>query len=143
MERSSNRSVHDPGRGQPQMISRRLAVMPIAALVVLGGACSRQDHSSIQASREPPRLLPDTSPEPIALPDLSSLERSVQRQIGDRYTALAVKLQNPATAPTDLAVAYGDLARLLMAAGMNDLAVSCYLHAEAKAPEEMRWSYHL
>src|SRR5947209_7897023 len=104
MERSSNRSVHDSFRGQPQVISRRFAVMPFPALVVLGGACSRQERASIPASREPPQLLPDISPQPITLPDLSSLERSVQRQIGDRYTALAVKLQNPATAPADLAV---------------------------------------
>jgi hypothetical protein len=26
---------------------------------------------------------------------------------------------------------------------MDDLAVSCYLRAEAKAPDDMRWSYYL
>ncbi len=109
------------------MTGQRLAVT--AALLVLAAACSQQ-------ARLPPA-------EPIALPDLSSLEGSVQRQIRDRHMALDAKLQNPATPPTDVAAAYGDLARLLMAVGLNDLAVSCYLHAEAKAPEEMRWSYYL
>ncbi|HEV3061792.1 MAG TPA: tetratricopeptide repeat protein [Vicinamibacterales bacterium] len=99
-----------------------------AALLVLG-ACSRQARS--------------TSPDPIALPDLSSLEASVQRQIRDRHTVLDLKLQNPATPPADLAAVYGDLARLLMAVGMNDLAVSGYMHAEAEAPTEMRWPYYL
>jgi tetratricopeptide (TPR) repeat protein len=107
--------------------AQRFAVA--AALLVLAGACSRQ--------------APSTSPDPIALPDLSSFEDSVQRQILNRHTVLAVKLQNPATTQADLAAAYGDLARLLMAVGMNDLAVSGYLHAEARAPAEMRWSYDL
>jgi tetratricopeptide (TPR) repeat protein len=107
--------------------AQRFAVA--AALLVLAGACSRQ--------------APSTSPDPIALPDLSSFEDSVQRQILNRRTVLAVKLQNPATTQADLAAAYGDLARLLMAVGMNDLAVSGYLHAEARAPAEMRWSYDL
>jgi tetratricopeptide (TPR) repeat protein len=106
---------------------RLLAVT--GALVVLAGACSRQ--------------APSTSPGLIALPDLSSFEGSVQRQIRNRHTVLDVKLQNPATPQSDLAAAYGDLARLLMAVGMNDLAVSGYLHAEARAPTEMRWSYYL
>ena len=98
------------------------------ALLVLSGACSQ--------SRS-------TSPEPIALPDLSSLEDSVQRQIRNRHQALDAKLQNPAIPQTDVAAAYGDLARLLMAVGMNDLAVSYFLRAEKKAPDEMRWSYYL
>jgi tetratricopeptide (TPR) repeat protein len=96
---------------------------------VLAAACTRQARVA--------------SPEPIVLPDLSLLEGSVQRQIRNRYQALDVKLLNRATPPTDVAAAYGDLARVLMAVGMNDLAVSCYLHAEAKAPDEMRWSYYL
>jgi len=109
------------------VIGQRLAFT--AALLVLVGACSQQA-----------RL---TSPEPIALPDLSSLEGTVQRQIRNRHMALVVKLQHPSTPPADLAVAYGDLARLFMAVGMNDLAVSGYVRAEATAPEEMRWSYYL
>jgi tetratricopeptide (TPR) repeat protein len=100
-----------------------------AALLVLAGACSHESRS--------------TSPEPIALPDLSSLEGSVQRQISNRHKALDAKLKNPAIPQTDVAAAYGDLARLLMAVGIDDLAVFCYLRAEAKAPNEMRWSYYL
>src|SRR4029077_17083197 len=127
MERSSHRSIHDPCRGQPSVTRQRCAVA--AALLLLAGACSQQSRS--------------TSPEPIALPDLSSLEGSVQRQIRNRHEALDAKLQNPAIPQTDVAAAYGDLGRLLMAVGMNDLAVSCYLRAEVKAPDEMRWSYYL
>jgi tetratricopeptide (TPR) repeat protein len=95
------------------------------AVVAVGAGCSR------------PSL------QPVVVPDLSSLERTVQKQIRDRHAALTETLRTPGTVPAEAAVAYGNLGRLLMAARFNEQAVSCYLHAEAAAPEDMRWSYYL
>jgi tetratricopeptide (TPR) repeat protein len=123
--------------------SRRRAGVSLAALFAIGGACSRQPRPSIPASGDPQELFSTTSLDAIVLPDLSSLEPPVQRQIRDCYTRLTATQQNPATPPPDVAAAYGDLGRLLLAAGMSDLAVSCYRHAEANSPNEMRWWYSL
>src|SRR2546423_5568506 len=129
------------------MTAPRLAGISLAALFIISGAssqaCSQPRPPSIPASRDPQDLPSTTALEPIALPDLSSLEMPVQRQIRDRYTGLTAKLQNPATPQLDIAAAYADLGRLLMAVGLGDIAVSCYRHSEASAPYEMRWSYSL
>jgi tetratricopeptide (TPR) repeat protein len=87
--------------------------------------------------------VPQVPVQSIILSDLSSLEASVQAQIRDRYARLVEKLQNPAAMSGELAAAYGDLGRLLMAVRFDEQAVSCYLHAQAAAPNDMRWPYFL
>ena len=111
------------------MTTSRLSFAVTALLLVIGSACLQ---------RERPAPVP-----PIVLPDLSALEPSVQRQVHGRYASLGAELQNPATPPRELAAAYGDLGRLMMAIGLNDLAESCFIRAAATAPGEMRWSYYL
>ena len=79
-----------------------------------------------------PRVATSSLPE-VALPDLSRMEPAVRQQLSDSYASLASK-------PGD-SNAYGQLGNLLLAAEYFDAAEACYLHAEALAPNEMRWPY--
>ena len=80
---------------------------------------------------------------PVALPDLSSLAESVQRQVRGGYVVLTQKLGNKSTTRAELAAAHGELGRLLMASKFTDEAASCYLHAETLDSGDMRWPYYL
>src|SRR6266850_1952665 len=94
-----------------------------ALLFVLLAACSSQQAP-------PSAALP-----PVALPDLSRVEKSVQEQIGAAYQALTSKSSD--------AEAYGALGNLLLAAEYFDAAEPCYLHAQSIAPADPRWPYYL
>ena len=51
--------------------------------------------------------------------------------------------REPCNAAVDLARAYGEMGKLLMAAEYFEAAEPCYLHAQALEPDEMRWPYYL
>jgi Flp pilus assembly protein TadD len=78
----------------------------------------------------------------ITLPDLSALAEPVQRQIRERFAALSQKQSNRATS-TDLAEAYGELGRLLLAARLGTTAEASFLNAEVLMPRDRRWPYFL
>ncbi|MBI4263190.1 MAG: tetratricopeptide repeat protein [Acidobacteria bacterium] len=77
---------------------------------------------------------------PVALPDLSRAEASLQRDLRERHAAIAARAQG-GEASQDLGAAYGDLGSRLMAAGFLDAAGSAFLNAQALAPDDMRWPY--
>ena len=52
-------------------------------------------------------------------------------------------MQNPATPRVDLAMAYGELGKTLMAAESFVEAEPCFLNAHALAPADVRWAYYL
>jgi tetratricopeptide (TPR) repeat protein len=71
-------------------------------------------------------------------------EIGAREQLRERYSSLKLKIQDPATPGAELSNAYGDMGKLLMAAGEYlDVAESCFLHAQALAPRERRWPYYL
>lgn len=80
--------------------------------------------------------------QPVALPDLSRVDRAVQAQARERYAALTGKMQRADTPIDDLASAYGALGMLLQAAEYYDAAEPCYLNAQTLAPNEVRWPYY-
>jgi tetratricopeptide (TPR) repeat protein len=80
---------------------------------------------------------------PVALPDLSRIEPSVQQQIQEAYAALMAKSSASGTGSADLANAYGEMGKLLMAAEYLEAAESCFLNAQTLAPAEARWPYYL
>jgi tetratricopeptide (TPR) repeat protein len=118
------------------------AAIVIASLPIAGCTGSNGPAAGPAASREVRKAADETLPA-VVLPDLSSLAESVRRQIRERHASLAQKLANRNTAPAELAAADGELGRLFMASKFADEAVSCYLHAEALAPADMRWPYLL
>ena len=103
-------------------------------VVLLAGACVRR------TSRRPAI---DGPCAPVALPDLSRLEESVQAQLRERYAALTAKQNDPATPAADLATEYGEMGKLLLAAEFRDPAEAALLNAQALAPGDMRWPYYL
>src|SRR5512138_1855841 len=52
----------------------------------------------------------------VELPDLSHAVPSVQQQLRDGYTALKKRIDAPSASPDELALAYGQMGMLLMAA---------------------------
>jgi len=71
------------------------------------------------------------------------MDPAVQAQMTTQFRALSSLIENHSTPPRDLAKAYGDMGNLLLAAEYNDAAGPFYLHAEALAPDEVRWPYYL
>jgi tetratricopeptide (TPR) repeat protein len=78
----------------------------------------------------------------VTLPDLSKLSPSVQSQIRARDSALTAKLAARATPPGELAAAFGEMGRLLMAA-QSDAAEPYFINAQALDPRDRRWPYYL
>lgn len=102
-------------------------------LVAMAAACGGTE----------PRRPPEPSLPPVSLPDLSRMEPTVQQQLKAQYATLAA-LTARADAPRgELAAAYGTMGTLLFAAGQPDAAEACYLHAQALAPDDIRWPYYL
>jgi tetratricopeptide (TPR) repeat protein len=112
---------------------------------VLAGACSSHDSAgSARSTGVSPRAPDGGALRPVPLPDLSQMEESVQKQIRDRYSSLAPRIENRGTAPVDLSNAYGEMGKLLMAAAKYpDVAESCFLNAQTLAPTDVRWPYYL
>ena len=80
---------------------------------------------------------------PVALPDLSRLAEPVQRQLRERFAALTEKKASGTTPPAELADAYGNLGRVLLAARLGTAAESCFRHAQALVSVDRRWPYLL
>jgi tetratricopeptide (TPR) repeat protein len=79
----------------------------------------------------------------VALPDLSQVEESVQAQLRSRYASLQARQADRASASADLAMEYGEMGKLLMAAELRESAEASLLNAQALAPNDMRWPYYL
>jgi tetratricopeptide (TPR) repeat protein len=102
----------------------------VAVLAILCAGCSRPPQKpSVQA---------------VALPDVSVLVQPAAReQLRSAYDALDAKIGDASTPAADLANAYGEMGRLLMAAEFTVAAEPYFLNAEALAPDDMRWPYYL
>jgi tetratricopeptide (TPR) repeat protein len=80
---------------------------------------------------------------PVSLPDLSHAAPSAQAQIRERYAQLTEKTAKRQQSAADLANAYGELGKILLAADHRDAAEPCFLNALALAPGDFRWPYYL
>jgi len=120
----------------------------VVCACVAAGCNSPQTRPSAPTSKaqgsatalEPP---PGQGLEPVALPDLSGMAAPVRQQMEARFSALRALIANPASARADLAAAYGDAGKLLMAATFLDAAETCYLNAQTLAATDPRWPYYL
>jgi tetratricopeptide (TPR) repeat protein len=81
--------------------------------------------------------------QPVVLPDFSTLEEPARGQMQARYSSLTAKVADRRATPAELASAYGDMGKLLMAATHLEASESCYLNAQALAPGDRRWPYYL
>lgn len=79
----------------------------------------------------------------VALPDVSRLHSSVQRQIRDAYRSLLATLRESAGSTVLRAEAFGEMGALFLAAEFPLEAEQCLRNAEALAPDDFRWPYYL
>lgn len=80
---------------------------------------------------------------PVALPDLSRMGESVQRQMSTEASSLRAGLAQRGRPAADLSAEYGRMGTLLMASEQLDAAEPSYLNAQTLAPSDPRWPYYL
>jgi superkiller protein 3 len=78
----------------------------------------------------------------VFLPDLAKAEPFVQEQLKGSYAALLEGKKSVAV-PGEVAIAYGEFGKLLLAAEFNAAAEAALVNAQATAPGEMKWPYYL
>jgi tetratricopeptide (TPR) repeat protein len=128
------------------MTGSRASIGVVLLSAALAGACSprdgvRTDAAATTASGlQPP---PGLGLRPIALPDFSKMEAPAREQMEARFSLLKSRIADRSTPRSELGTAYGEMGKLLMAATYLDAAESCYLNAEALAPQDRRWPYYL
>jgi tetratricopeptide (TPR) repeat protein len=105
-------------------------------LLVLVSGCGGAERPA----PEPSRL---EAVQPVALPDLSNLDPTVQQQIRERHAALQRLQAMPDVPPAELGKTYGEVGKLLAAAEYMELAEPYFLNARALAPQQPQWSYYL
>lgn len=93
-----------------------------------------------EPDRVPLALAPSPTP---ALPDLSTAEPSVQRQIVRLHEVFLAHVAAPGSSSVSRGAAYGEMGKLLMAAELYDAAEAFLVNAANLAPREARWSYYL
>jgi tetratricopeptide (TPR) repeat protein len=108
-----------------------LAVM----LAIVSGCTSTRETATVSTDRPALR--------PVSLPDMTGAAESVQVQLRDRYASLQLTIDRSGTPSAELAVAYGEMGKLLIAAEYLDAAESCFANAQALQPGDMRWPYYL
>jgi tetratricopeptide (TPR) repeat protein len=79
----------------------------------------------------------------VTLPDLSAMEAPAREQLQARLATLRKGIESRGAPKADLAAAYGELGKLLMAATYLDAAEACLLNAQLMTPEDRRWPYYL
>src|SRR5580765_4932748 len=84
--------------------------LTIAAAMVAAAGCSSKPEPP------PAKAAPTYTLRKVALPDLSHAAPSVQQQLRDLYTSLERKIAATSTSNDELALAYGQMGMLLMAA---------------------------
>ena len=106
--------------------------LPVLALALI---CACRAHPPAPSVRDTLR--------PIVLPNLANASPPVQRQLEQQYAALTAATGNRATPIDDLANAYGEMGKLLMAAEYREAAEACLVNAESLATRDPRWPYYL
>jgi tetratricopeptide (TPR) repeat protein len=115
----------------PRATSFRALLVLAGVLAMAGGSCW-QSGSPVRSA-----LLP------VPSPDLSGMESHAQQQLRSQYSSLTETIGNSGRANDELAVAYGEMGKLFMAAEYNDSAEPCFLNAIALVPGDPRWPYFL
>lgn len=127
----------------PRVVTAALAAAA-SLLVSIGAGCtSRDDGASSDGAAETTTRQTGQALRQVELPDLAPMMPSVREQIRQRHSLLISKQDNPATPAAELADAYGEMGKLLMAAKYQELAESCFLNAQMLVPTDRRWPYYL
>lgn len=123
---------------EPGRHSRGVALL----LLLLTNACGSPEQTAPPepVASTPAPAAPVSQPLPaIVVPDITKLSPSAQTQIREAQAAVAAGRG----AESERALAHGNLAKLLLAAGFRQAAEATFLHAESLAPADPRWPYYL
>ena len=77
------------------------------------------------------------------LPDLGGVDSFVAAQVRDQFESMQRTIQSPETTPGGRSRAYGEMGRLLMAAGLPAAAEPYLLEAQSLVAGDRRWPYYL
>lgn len=122
---------------------RAAALACVLALLVTGCRNEKGERPAAVAAAAAPSPERQATVPPVVLPDLQSISPSAQTQLRQAYASLLKKKKSTAPTDRDLAAAYGELGKLLMATGHRQAAEASFLNAEALDREEIRWPYYL
>lgn len=130
---------------QTVTVGRRRSSTAVLAFCVLAAGCADSERTTAPRSDAAQRAesIAGAAVLPVALPELSRLETSVQAQVREQYAVLQRLQGAPGTPAIELSRAYGAMGKLLMAAEYAELAEPYYLNARALAPSDYRWPYYL
>jgi tetratricopeptide (TPR) repeat protein len=120
------------------MVIRNTTVALLVALAA--GACSSKPEAPAPVPAKPAGTY---TLRKITLPDLSHAAPSVQQQLRDVYASLQRKIDGTSTPTDQLALAYGQMGMILMAAEYNNEAEAALLDAQTFNPRDPRWPYYL
>lgn len=110
-----------------------LLIVPVLATAACGSGVSAGDAAAGAVARLPV----------VTLPELSAVEPSVRAQLQEGMDGLTRAQQSAGVPSSNLAQAYGDLGKLLLAARFPDHAEACFLNAESLDRDDRRWPYYL
>jgi tetratricopeptide (TPR) repeat protein len=124
------------------IVFRSVAAAACAVVFATAG-CTSADEATRSADAPVRRAPGGQSLHEVALPDLAQMTASAAAQLRQQYFVLTQRIENTATPAGELAVAYGEMGKLFMAADYPDGAESCFLNAQALAATDARWPYYL
>lgn len=113
------------------------ARMAFVAVLAAAAACQQKERADAPAPVQAVAL------QPVALPDISSAEASVQTQLRQQYATMTRAVAQSSSTPAVRAAAYADMGRLFIATELYDAAERCFANARTLAPADMRWPYYL
>lgn len=120
------------------LIATRL--MATALLVVTASACSSGGNGAGNANDGRAQSVETTAP---PLPDISKLVPTVRAQITTQHETLVRTLASPSSTLIERANAYGELAKLFMAAQLPEAAEANFTTAQSLNPSDYRWPYYM
>jgi tetratricopeptide (TPR) repeat protein len=121
----------------------------LAAVAILVCACWTASCNAPEKTSAAPTANTALSPpaglglQTVTMPDASTMEPSVRRQMDSQFSSLKSAVAKRSSSHDELAAAYGETGKLLMAATLLDAAETCFLNAQTLAPNDRRWPYYL
>jgi tetratricopeptide (TPR) repeat protein len=80
--------------------------------------------------------------QPVALPDISRVDPSVQKQLREQHAKMTAALASGSETAAARAAAYGEMGKLFIATEFYEAAERALQNAAALAPADMRWPYY-
>ena len=111
--------------------------------VTLAGGCAAPDEGAASAERGGSAPGYGTRDAGTDVPDLGGVDTFVAAQIREQHAAMRRTLDSPGTTAGARSRAYGEMGKLLMAAGLPEAAEAYLLDAQSLVAGDLRWPYYL